>query len=232
MADKVQNRVLIVEPSGNLWGSELVLLDLLTVTPNPRWKIAVCCPPDTPILERLANVPVQVYPSYSANLHLKNRLARLNCLSALIRVALLFKPDMIYVNQAGATRIALWAGKFLRIPVVSHVRLVEDVHYISSLRASSTTLKRIISVSKYVAAMFREFPGISHERLTVLYDPYTPHCDWNNNSNHSPDTANPVICCVGRLAYTKGQDVFIRALAELRHDGINAGGTILGTAGS
>lgn len=231
MADKVQRRVLIVEPSGNLWGSELVLLDLLSVIPDPRWKIAVCCPPNTPILEQLASVPVQVFPSYNANLHLKSRLARLNCLFALIRLALHFRPDMLYVNQAGATRIALWAGKLLGIPVISHVRLAEDVQYVSSLRASSTTLKKIISVSHYVAAIFNEFPGIFPEKLTVLYDPYTPHCDWNDNSCQTMDMSNPVFCCVGRLAFTKGQDIFIRALAALRHDGIDAGGIILGTAG-
>ena len=47
-------RALIVEPAGNLWGSERALLD--TICHMPDTEIAVCCPAGTPILAALEDI--------------------------------------------------------------------------------------------------------------------------------------------------------------------------------
>src|SRR5258708_5111878 len=133
-------RVLIIEPAGNLWGSERVLLDFLQHTFQCGWQIGVCCPPNSPIISRLSLVPVRIFPQFIAELHLQARAYRLLAAIKLLWVAIRFRPALIYVNQAGASRIALFVGRRLRIPVVAHVRLVEDVAYVQSLPARPSEL--------------------------------------------------------------------------------------------
>jgi len=53
-------RAIVVEPAGNLWGSEWVLVGFLATVAGSPWQIAVCCPPNTPIVEHLAALPVAV----------------------------------------------------------------------------------------------------------------------------------------------------------------------------
>src|SRR5450432_4426431 len=100
---KTGRRVLIVEPAGNLWGSERVLLDFLDQAIKSEWQIAVCCPANTPIIPALTGLGVPVFPAFIANLHLKPRAYRLMAAVRLFFVAARFKARLIYVNQAGAT---------------------------------------------------------------------------------------------------------------------------------
>ena len=130
-------RALVVEPAGNLWGSERVLLDFLAAVAGSPWQIAVCCPPDTPIVDRLAALPVVVYPAFMAGLHRKSKAHRVRAAAGLLAAALRFRPHLLYVNQAGATRIALLVGRVLRIPVIAHVRMAQDAGYVQSLDASA-----------------------------------------------------------------------------------------------
>lgn len=227
-------RVLIVEPSGNMWGSERVLLDFLQNAPLvPAWEFGVCCPPATPILKPLSRLPVQVFQTFAVNLHLTSRARRLLTTARLLKTARRFKPQLIYVNQAGATRIALAVGRLLRVPIVTHVRLVEDVAYIQSLRADTAALPKVICISNYIYHLFVNAPGICHKQVVMMYDPYSPQSAWQKLPSTGADSApDPVVSCVGRLARIKGQDVLLQAVAALKRDGLMLRALFIGAAGS
>lgn len=222
-------RALVVEPAGNLWGSERALLDFLDSAASSPWQIAVCCPPNTPIVERLATLPVAVFPSFVAALHRKSRLHRLWAAGGLLAAALRHRPNLLHVNQAGATRIALVVGRVLRIPVCAHVRLAEDVAYLKSLKSSADALPLVICVSQYIRNLFAGWPPNARQKLVVLYDPYRPQEDWEDAPPRESQGAEPVLACVGRLAKIKGQDIVLQAINHLKREGTLARGHFFGT---
>jgi len=223
-------RALVVEPAGNLWGSERALLDFLDSAASLPWRIAVCCPPNTPILARLATLPVAVYPSFVAGLHRKSRLHRLWAAGGLLAAALRYRPHLLHVNQAGATRIALAVGRLLRIPVVTHVRLAEDVAYIQALSSSADALPLVICVSRYIRDLFEGWPPDPRQKLVVLYDPYRPQQNWEDALPPTGQGAELAFACVGRLAKIKGQDLVLQAISHLKREGTRAQGHFFGTA--
>lgn len=227
-------RALVLEPSGNLWGSERVLLDFLGVASKSNWKIAVCCPPATPILEVLNQIPVEIYPVFTANLHQQGRAQRLRAMLHLLRAARSFRPCVIYVNQAGATRIALAVGRLLRVPVVTHVRLAEDVRYVASLQADPKALPKVVCISHTIRRLFDE-ETVSLAQLEMIYDPYAmQHSEASQaacGQTVAFEAGVPVFSCVGRLARIKGQDVLLEAMAVLQREGVAARALFLGAAG-
>lgn len=219
---KSKLKILIIEPAGNLWGSEKVLLDTLRSEAVTQYEIGVCCPAGSEIIPYLEELTVDIFPDFIANLHLKGRSARLRVLLRMLGVILRFMPDLIYVNQAGATRLALWAARPFRIPVISHVRLAEDVAYISALKASVQHLPAVICVSQYIKDLFDKLDASLYERLFQIYDPYHLNdlSDYQDSNGVDKDTA--AFSCVGRLCHGKGQDLVLHALAKLKQDGFDA----------
>ena len=67
-------RVLVIEPAGNLWGSERALLDVVDRMPA---EVGVCCPPGRPIIAELDRRSIRVLPYFIYGLHEKGRWTRL-----------------------------------------------------------------------------------------------------------------------------------------------------------
>jgi glycosyltransferase involved in cell wall biosynthesis len=210
-------RVLIVEGAGNLWGSERVLLDML---PNLSGiDVAVCCPPRTLIVERLLRLHVRVFATFVERLHEKSRLMRLIALVGLVRACIAYRPDLIYLNQTGCYRIARSAARWLRIPIVVHVRIFEDVEYLARRKPSSRQLRGVVAVSSAISKEIRKFGVLRKLRVDTIYDGYarqagSPICE-RNGEERQPGC----IACVGRIAPIKGQDLLLEAIAILRAQG-------------
>lgn len=221
------SKIVILDPAGNMWGSERVLLDLLrsdsaqTKTRN----IALCCPPDTPLAGAAQQIGIVVYPTFRANLHEKGKLSRLRAAMGLFQACKRYQADVIYVNQAGASRIALFVGRLLNIPVIPHVRLLEDVKYIEALHATLRQMPRVLVISKFIGDAF-ENRDIK-QRVIVLYDAYT--MAKVQKSSLTTNQTSTELCCAGRLVPNKGQKVLLQAMAELIRSGINVSLNLYGT---
>lgn len=222
---KVQSNILVLDPAGNMWGSERVLLDFLSSDSAQKRSIALCCPPDTPLASAAKQIGIAVYPTFIANLHEKGKISRLWAAIGLLKACRQYQADVIYVNQAGASRIALLVGRLLKIPVVPHVRLLEDVKYIEGLRAADRAMPRVLAISKFIADAF-EYPGIK-QKVTVLYDAYAMAKEQALNLSSSQTSTE--FCCAGRLVPIKGQDVLIQTMAELIRSGLNVSLNLYGT---
>ena len=204
-------KILVVEPAGQLWGSEQTLLTNLATLEAADVKVSVCLPPGTPLAGRLSALGISVHPSFVANLHRKGRWARLRALSGLFQAARRSKPDVLHVNQAGATRLALLVGRLLNIPVTSHVQLAEDVEYLEGLGPLLNGLSAVICISDDIRSRFREDGPVPSERLVTIYNPVPLPDHADKTSIHT----GPFVACVGRLVQTKGADVLLDALAEM-----------------
>lgn len=221
--------MLVVEPAGNLWGSERVLLDFLHCAARSI-DIGVCFPRATPIEAELASLPVSRYPWFIADLHKKTRVSRALGAAGLILAALRFRPNIIYVNQAGATRIAMLAARLLSVPILAHVRLADDVDYIARLVTSHGFDGCVVAVSDYVRDRFRESGAIPEDRLHRLYDPYRSRDGAARPHEAGRGPAAPHFASVGRIARLKGQDVLLDAIAVLKSENIEATVAFAGSA--
>jgi hypothetical protein len=164
----VMTRVLVIEAAANLWGSERALLDLLAGMPN--LEIAVCCPPERPLNAELEKYGIRVLPYYVYGLHQKSKWHRGRAALGVLRASLEFRPDVIYLNQSGAYKVALPAAKLFSVPIVAHIRIFEDVAYLAHQRPSSHRLRSLIAISAAVRDEIRLFQELEDIPFDHVYD--------------------------------------------------------------
>lgn len=210
MINKSDNSILILDPAGNLWGSEKVLLDFLNSNLVQNTNIGLCCPPNTPLAKAAIKLGVIVYPYFKSNLHRRSKLLRFIAAIGLFIACVRHKADVMYINQAGATRVGLFVGRILKTPVVPHVRLLEDVYYIERLNSTAKNMPFIIVISEFIADAFKD-KNVKN-RVRVIYDAYELQ---HYSSDGQAVMEKRSLCCAGRLVPMKGQDVLISAVAVL-----------------
>jgi glycosyltransferase involved in cell wall biosynthesis len=203
-------RALVIEASGNLWGSERSLLDLLRGM--SKLEMAVCCPPQTPLNGELEKLRIRTLPYYVYGLHEKSRWQRLRAAIGVLRACLEFRPDVIHLNQSGSYKVTLPAATLLNLPIVAHIRIFEDVAYLARQSPSPRRLRGLIAISLAVEAEIRRFTKLEAIPLHRIYDAYV---SWPRLSPSAEKKLNRVVC-VGRLVPIKGQDVLINALGFLK----------------
>lgn len=208
-------RILSLDPAGLLWGSERALLDFLGEIPG--YEAACCLPPGSPLMAKLHERGIRCFPYFQKDLHQRGSIAKGFALLGLMLAILKFRPHILHVNQAGATRIALAASRVFKIPCISHVRLLEDVEYLNALQPSELRLRHLIAISPPIAEQIARQPALREIPCTVLLDAYRPI------GGEAPVPTLPLewdFVCVGRLAESKGQALLIETLEILKNRGL------------
>ena len=190
-------RVLVIEAAGNLWGSERVLLDLLAHRQSTEY--AVCCPPATPIIPELQQLGVRLLPFFIANLHQKSKWQRVHAVAGVLRACRCFRPQVVYLNQSGCYRIAALACRLLNLPIVAHVRIVEDAAYLAECRPNPARLKAVIAISHWIADEIQKETLLAKIPVQMLYDGYSPVALSPLDSVCRPPLGLRPIACVGRV---------------------------------
>jgi glycosyltransferase involved in cell wall biosynthesis len=220
-----KTRALVVEPSADLWGSERALLDLLGSMTET--DIAVCCPPERPMNAELTNLGIRRLPYFVYSTHTKSRLLRLRAAVGVIRACLAFRPNVIYVNQAGAYKVSLLAARVFRIPMVVHVRLFEDAAYLARNKPSPERLRAIIAISDSVLEELRTFDALAAIAIHRLYDSYFVPASVDYDA--AGERQRNRIVCAGRMEGRKAQDVLIQAIAVMSRSGFDGDCFLLGS---
>ncbi len=198
--------ILVIEPSGNLYGSELTLLDLLKNCNPSKYSFTVVLPAKSPFCSALQENNIQ----YSDNLNLNNPLKKVQSYINLFFFILKSKPDLIFVNQAGIQKIISLIAIILNIPVVTEISTLEDGLLINNF--SSRLLKPVKSFicnSEFIAKNVI----ISSEIKSTLYLGY----NWKNLSPVIPHKNNPFkIILLGRISKSKGHFLLVEAINILK----------------
>jgi glycosyltransferase involved in cell wall biosynthesis len=200
-------RILVIEPAGGLWGSERALLDLIASAPTLQF--AVCGPPHTPLCAELQRRGIPLFPWFVERLHEKPRWRRAQAALGVLRACMAFRPDAIHLNQTGAWRVALPAAMLLRLPLIAHVRIFEDVAYLAERRPSPAQLGAVVAISGAVEQELRRRPELAAIPVHRLLDAY------QSQPEAAPVARHPHrLACVGRITTIKGQELLLQALAE------------------
>jgi glycosyltransferase involved in cell wall biosynthesis len=213
-------RVLIIEPAGEMWGSEQALLDLLLHLDYTRFDVTVACPNGSPFLERARALNVRTLTVPIALLHVRGRWARLLAFLALAALMLRVRPRVVHVNQAGIVRLVALAGRIVNASVLCHVRLLEDARRIRMRTTSPPVARQFVAVSQSV---MRELTGSTSERafdIECVYDPFDMSAFGSPGAEKSsadiraqfgiPESAR-VVTLAGRVCENKRQDLLIEA---------------------
>jgi glycosyltransferase involved in cell wall biosynthesis len=208
-------RVLVIEPAGNLWGSERALLDGLSWMPNV--EVGVCCPPSGPLRSKLDTASIRTFPYFIYGLHEKNKWARLRAAIGVVRACLEFRPDILHLNQGGCYRVVLPAAILFNLPIVAHIRIFEDVTYYAERNPDPRHLRGLIAISKTIELELKARPQLSNIPVYVLYDPYV--MSSRDEELVAPTRNVHRVGCVGRIVPIKGQDILIDAIHYLRRNG-------------
>ncbi len=208
-------RLLVIEPAGNLWGSERALLDLLDGLKGI--EAAVCCPPDSALQAELERRGITVFPHFIYGLHNKSKWRRLQAAHGVLRACLNWHPDIIYLNQSGVYRTVLPAARIMRLPIVAHVRIFEDVDYLARQAPDPARLCGLIAISSAIESAIEKMPSLRHIRRHCLYDAYQRA---PSPSAGAPERTPNRIACVGRAVPVKGQDILVGAMALLASEGM------------
>lgn len=232
--------VLIANPSADVYGADLQMLDSVVGMVAAGMRVVVSLPEDGPLAamlrERGAEVRRDRVPVIRRSALSAKGLAVLGGQTAagtvrLARMLRTLRPAVVYVNTM---TIPVWilAARLARIPVVCHVHEAEEsdsVLVLKGLHAPLRLATSLIANSRAaIAAMVAVFPSLDR-RTRLIYNgiPGTPR-------DPAPAARNPdgpyQVVAVCRLSPRKAPDIALEAVAALRAEGREVALTVYGTA--
>ena len=235
-------RILFVNHTGASSGAELALMRLAAGL-RTEHSVAIACPPAGPLdvlvdADAIERFPV---PAFEASLRLHPvqtpvGLARLGAASvSLARTARRYGADLVHANTPRAGLMAAGARGLGGPPVV--VRAHEQLPLTPVGRSVRFVLVRsaaaVVTVSRDTARRFNE--GLERPIATHVYNSF-------DRARFDPDRVAParvreelgidpdaaLLGQVAQITPWKGQDTAIRAVAELRRDGLDVHLLIVG----
>ena len=216
-------RILVAHPFPDLYGADRMLLMAIRVFRREGHEVLVVIPENGPLIPEFkrADVPFKVVPfpvlrkaalSGRGMLRLLHQtVTTLKTLRALIRE---WGADLVYVNTL-TVPIWLLAAKSERIPSFCHVREAEEGILPILGKALTTPLllaTLVLANSRATASFLTSNSPRLTSRIRVLYNGFDFEDEWTPPKPHG----GPVrLVLVGRLNPRKGQDVAVKAVAQL-----------------
>ena len=157
---------------------------------------------------------------------------RARCLERVLRQC---RPQLLHVRSRLPGWLTVFANRRLALPVVT------TVHGINSVNAYSRVMtrgQRLICPSGAVCEHLQRHYSVAEERMIVI--PRSVDCAYFDPQQVDPSRVEQLRCALGcgreerialraaRLSATKGQAVFLRALAEARRRGEALRGLLIG----
>lgn len=239
-------RVVYLNPSGQMGGAEMSLMDLLASmrAAEPHWEFWVVLGEDGPLAGQARAAGAQViqapFPRALARLGdsgsgplralwscFKATPGTIRYASSLRRMLKELQPDIVHTNGFKMHVLGVWAHP-ANTPVIWHVR-----DYVSTrplmkrlLRMHAGRCAAAIGNSESVAGDIQKVCGPQLETLCVYnaidlkrYSPMGEKMDLDSLAGLKPASPNTVrIGLAATLAHWKGHAVFLRALARLPKD--------------
>jgi glycosyltransferase involved in cell wall biosynthesis len=208
-------RIDVVEPSGQLYGSELALLDILERLPAETFKCDVLLPRGAPFRARLREHGVPCVDLLPPALSSVSRFRKAFSYLKVARRWREHRPDLIYVNQGGILRPIALIARRLGIPLLCQIQTLEDARWVSSLTACHTQVSAFVCNSDFTAHHAR----VPAERRSTVYYGYRPKGLRRSQPLYTRHGDRFTVGLLGRIGGTKGHDLVVEAAGRLRRSG-------------
>ncbi len=205
----------VVEPSGQLYGSEFALLDVLGGLSAPSFNIEIVLPRGGPFSARLgeAGIPfVELLPSGMGDCSRLNKLLGYWHLMTRWRQR---RPDLIYINQGGILRPIARLARWLRIPVLCQVQTLADAEWVGSLTGCHAGVSSFVCNSRFTAGHCH----VPSEKLSIVYHGYKPKGLLRQRSPSRSRMVPMEVGLLGRICEAKGHYLVVEAARLLREGG-------------
>lgn len=204
--------LMVIDPGLQLWGSERALAATLKPLTEAWDRVFLVTPPGAAlaglVASRAAHGPVEVIHAPIGLLHKKGRAARLMAMARLGLLIARYRPDRIYLNQAGLCRLLVPLARMAQVPLVLHVRLLDDVPRVAPLRGRpGAPLHQV-----YISDAMLPSPPPAEDAHTFIHKAYDPY-PFAPEAPCAPDGAADFVS-LGRLAHSKGQHLLVAAMAD------------------
>ncbi len=195
-------KILIIEPIGGLAGSERSLFEFLSnIKGDEDWNITVFCPKGE--FCNLIRKYVKVLPFGITDLHKKNVVYKiLNFINLLIST-IIIRPQIIHINQAGIYKHVGLICKIFKIPLIIHVRIIEDAKRLRCSDDKNFNIKKIIVNSKFTGSYIKK---CLKKYLKIVYSSVS---HFLKNAQKTSKIRR--IGIVGRITKNKKQHIFVKA---------------------
>jgi glycosyltransferase involved in cell wall biosynthesis len=245
-------RIVFLDHTAKLGGGEIALLNLVIRLDRSRYFPIIVLFSDGPLKDKLLEQGVEVHVLALSEqvlgarkdalgagtlMKLKQVIGTLVYTWRLAGFIESLRPDLVHTNSLKSDVVGGIASRLARVPVVWHVRDRIDSDYLPpSVVRVFRRLCRVIPdrVIANSAATLRTLkmddvtsPG-EPPRAVVVHDGTQPPAQPANS--RAPVSRDGPVVLVGRISRWKGQDVFIRAAAQVRKKFPDARFQIVGSA--
>ncbi len=206
-------RVTALEPSGNLYGSEYCLLDIIEGT-RQRFDWDVILPGGGGFDTLLGSKGIRVARLLVRDSHTMPLSKKISGYLKVRRHISKTRPDVVYVNQAGLLRAANVMTRGTGASIVCQIQTLEDAKFIASMQKEQARVRTFICNSEFIARASRVPP----EKLAILYQPMMP---GNRPQVRDRISDGPPwrVAILGRISETKGHYVLVEAAKILASRG-------------
>lgn len=232
-------KVLVANPSADVYGSDLQLLESVNALVENGDDVWVLTPDDGPLIARLRErgattgqlrYPVVRRRNASPLGMIELILTAGAAVPRMLRAIRRIRPDLIYVNTM---TIPWWilVGRLTRTPVVVHVHEAEADDPRPVRLGLNAPLKLankvVVNSATSLTAMTDTIPSLADRAVMVhngIDGPTSP-------PTYLPEVRSTYrVAVVGRLSPRKATDVALRAVAQLRSEGTDLVVDLAGTA--
>lgn len=231
--------VLVANPSADVYGSDLQLLDSVSGFIAQSWRVVVAVGEDGPLVEMLrsrgAEVEIVGSPVVRrANMSVKGMAQLLfsspRALLDLRRVIKRVHPDLVYVNTM---TLPWWllVARVSSVPSLCHVHEAEDKDgqiVLTALTAPLLLANSIVANSRASVEAITRFVPRLRRRVSLVYNGIVPPPADQVLAHWSGGPFRLAAVC--RLSPRKAPDVALEAVAILRAEGRDVQIDICGTA--
>lgn len=228
MARADQPTILIANPSPDVYGSDLQMLESISAYVGRGYRVVVVLPNDGPLIAKLVDrgatplfLPFPVVRR--ANLSVKGvaelGFAAIRAIPRLMRTIRETRADLVYVNTV---TIPWWiaAARLARRPVVCHVHEAEAKDsrlVLTTLNSPLLLATAVIINSRCSTQALTDVVPISGKRIRIIYNGVpAPEQDL---PTADPDARPFRLVAICRLSPRKAPDIAVEATALLRKRG-------------
>jgi len=223
-------KILYLDSVSVIGGAERSLLLLLQNINRQHFKPMVVLPERGPLSERIQALGVELKLLPLNKINVRNPLPYMKTVCSLRKILLTRRIDLLHCNTGICNQYGMITAKLVGLPVVTHTRNILGKRAFQRMFLGGADV--LIANSRAVADSYAQYVS-KNQGVEIIYNAvdtkyFRPDEECNSRSRYNISDSEFVIGQIAQITPNKGQDIFIRALAQVVPIHPNVRGLIVG----